>query len=163
VSADTGQEPRAPTGGRPGPPLAHALRPNPLLVPRAHHPTPHAFAPHTAPHHHASLANSRTAPLHPAPPDPPTVPRPDLLYAPHGRARGRPGVHWGRLGARAGAWLRGASGRADALRVRPGERVARRGGVGESAHGDLHERRDRARDGTAHRFPLRARRGTRRG
>jgi len=60
VSADTGQETRALTGGRPGTAIAYALGPNRVFVARADAPTLDVFDLESGSHDAVSLANPRT-------------------------------------------------------------------------------------------------------
>ena len=81
VSADTGQETRALTGGRPGTAIAYALGPNRIFVARADAPTLDVFELESGSHDAVSLANPRTGSFTSGATALATVPRTDFLYA----------------------------------------------------------------------------------
>ena len=81
VSADTGQETRALTGGRPGKAIAYALGPNRVFVARADAPTLDVFDLESGSHDAVSLANPRTGSFTSGATALATVPRTDFLYA----------------------------------------------------------------------------------
>ena len=81
VSADTGQETRALTGGRPGTAIAYALGPNRVFVARADAPTLDVFDLESGSHDAVSLANPRTGTFTSGATALATVPRTDFLYA----------------------------------------------------------------------------------
>jgi predicted membrane-bound dolichyl-phosphate-mannose-protein mannosyltransferase/Gpi18-like mannosyltransferase len=81
VSADTGQETRALTGGRPGTAIAYALGPNRVFVARADAPMLDVFELETGSHDAVSLANARTGTFSTGATALAVVPRTDFLYA----------------------------------------------------------------------------------
>ena len=81
VSADTGQETRALTGGHPGTAIAYALGPNRVFVARADAPTLDVFDLESGSHDAVSLANARTGSFTSGATALATVPRTDFLYA----------------------------------------------------------------------------------
>ena len=81
VSADTGQETRALTGGRPGTAIAYALGPNRVFLARADAPTLDVFDLESGSHDAVSLANPRTGSFTGGATALATVPRTDFLYA----------------------------------------------------------------------------------
>ncbi|HYV22332.1 MAG TPA: phospholipid carrier-dependent glycosyltransferase [Candidatus Bathyarchaeia archaeon] len=81
ISADTGQEARALTGGRPGTAIAYALGPNRVFVARADGPTLDVFDLESGSHDAVSLANARTGSFSSGATALATVPRTDFLYA----------------------------------------------------------------------------------
>jgi dolichyl-phosphate-mannose-protein mannosyltransferase/glycosyl transferase family 87 len=81
VSAETGKETRALTGGRPGTAIAYALGPNRLFVARAGAPMLDVFELESASHDAVSLANARTGTFASGATALAVVPRTDFLYA----------------------------------------------------------------------------------
>jgi predicted membrane-bound dolichyl-phosphate-mannose-protein mannosyltransferase len=81
ISAETGQETRALTGGRPGTAIAYALGPNRLFVARAGAPMLDVFELESASHDAVSLANGRTGTFASGATALAVVPRTDFLYA----------------------------------------------------------------------------------
>jgi len=81
VSADTGQETRALTGGRPGTAIAYALGPNRVFVARADSPTLDVFELENGSHDAVPLGNARTGAFSTGATALATVPRTDFLYA----------------------------------------------------------------------------------
>jgi len=81
ISADTGQETRALTGGRPGTAIAYALGPNRLFVARADAASLDVYELETGSHDSVPLANARTGTFSSAASALAVVPRTDFLYA----------------------------------------------------------------------------------
>ncbi|HEY8825975.1 MAG TPA: phospholipid carrier-dependent glycosyltransferase [Candidatus Limnocylindria bacterium] len=81
ISADTGQETRALTGGRPGTAIAYALGPNRLFVARAESAMLDVYELETGSHDAISLANPRTGTFSSGATALAVVPRTDFLYA----------------------------------------------------------------------------------
>ena len=81
ISAETGQETRALTGGRPGTAIAYALGPNRLFVARADAAMLDVFELETGSHDAVPLANARTGTFSSGATALATVPRTDFLYA----------------------------------------------------------------------------------
>jgi Gpi18-like mannosyltransferase/predicted membrane-bound dolichyl-phosphate-mannose-protein mannosyltransferase len=81
ISAETGQETRALTGGRPGTAIAYALGPNRVFVARADAPTLDVFELENGSHDAVSLANARTGTFSTGATALAIVPRTDFLYA----------------------------------------------------------------------------------
>src|SRR4029077_7850588 len=81
ISADTAQETRALTGGRPGTAIAYALGPNRVFVARADAPMLDVFELETGSHDAVPLANARTGTFTSGATALAVVPRTDFLYA----------------------------------------------------------------------------------
>ena len=81
VSAETGQETRALTGGRPGTAIAYALGPNRLFVARADAAILDVYELETGSHDAVPLANARTGTFSSGATALAVVPRTDFLYA----------------------------------------------------------------------------------
>src|SRR5437773_4964458 len=81
ISADTGQETRALTGGRPGTAIAYALGPNRLFVARADAAILDVYELETGSHESVPLANARTGTFSSGASALAVVPRTDFLYA----------------------------------------------------------------------------------
>ena len=81
ISADTGQETRALSGGRPGTAIAYALGPNRIFVARADAPMLDVFELETGSHDAVSLGNARTGTFSSGATALAVVPRTDFLYA----------------------------------------------------------------------------------
>ncbi|TME31436.1 MAG: phospholipid carrier-dependent glycosyltransferase [Chloroflexi bacterium] len=81
ISADTGQETRALTGGRPGTAIAYALGPNRLFVARADAAILDVYELETGSHDSVPLANARTGTFLSGASALAVVPRTDFLYA----------------------------------------------------------------------------------
>ena len=81
VSADTAQETRALTGGRPGTAIAYALGPNRLFVARADDAILDVYELETGSHDSVPLANARTGTFSSGATALAVVPRTDFLYA----------------------------------------------------------------------------------
>jgi predicted membrane-bound dolichyl-phosphate-mannose-protein mannosyltransferase len=81
LSADTAQETRALTGGRPGTAIAYALGPNRVFVARADAPILDVYELETGSHESVPLANARTGTFSSGATALAVVPRSDFLYA----------------------------------------------------------------------------------
>jgi predicted membrane-bound dolichyl-phosphate-mannose-protein mannosyltransferase len=81
VTADSGKETRALTGGRPGTAIAYALGPNRVFVARTDAPTLDVFELESGSHDAVSLANPRTGTFSSGATALAIVPRTDFLYA----------------------------------------------------------------------------------
>ena len=81
VTAGSGKETRALTGGRPGTAIAYALGPNRVFVARADAPTLDVFELESGSHDAVSLANARTGTFSTGATALAIVPRTDFLYA----------------------------------------------------------------------------------
>src|SRR5437773_10751749 len=81
ISADTGQETRALTGGRPGTAIAYALGPNRLFVARTDAAILDVYELETGSHESVPLANARTGTFSSGASALAVVPRTDFLYA----------------------------------------------------------------------------------
>jgi predicted membrane-bound dolichyl-phosphate-mannose-protein mannosyltransferase len=81
VTADSGKETRALTGGRPGTAIAYALGPNRVFVARTDAPTLDVFELESGSHDAVSLANARTGTFSSGATALAIVPRTDFLYA----------------------------------------------------------------------------------